>query len=871
MKIYNSKGERKMNYEKFTQKTVEALSEAQKFAVRMSHQQVDMEHLLLALLGQPEGLIPTILQKMNVNGSKAISKCEEELNKRPKVTGQGAEEGTLYSTQRMQKVLVKAEEYMKSYGDSYLSVEHLFLAIIDSIGWLKDYGITKKSFEEALKDVRGNQTVDNANPEGVYDVLNKFGHDLVAEARSGKLDPVIGRDEEIRRAVRILSRKTKNNPVLIGEPGVGKTAIVEGLAQRIVNGDVPDNLKDKMLFSLDMGSLVAGAKYRGEFEERLKAVLKEIEKSDGNIILFIDEIHTIVGAGNSEGAMDAGNILKPMLARGEIKCIGATTIDEYRKYIEKDKALERRFQPIMVEEPNVEDTISILRGLKERFEIFHGVRIQDGAIVAAAVLSHRYITDRFLPDKAIDLIDEAAALIKTEINSMPTELDEITRRIMQLEIEEQALKKEKDRGSIDRLEKIQKELSELNSEKSILKSRWEVEKREINKIKELKEEIEKVNIEIANAERSYDLNKLAELKYGKLAELEKRLKAEEKKAEEESAKDGDKMLQECVNAEEISNIISKWTGIPVSKLMEGEKEKILHLDKELAKRVVGQEEAIKSIADTIIRSSAGLKDPGRPIGSFIFLGPTGVGKTYLAKSLAYNLFDSEENIIRIDMSEYMDKFSVTRLIGAPPGYVGYEEGGQLTEAVRRKPYSVILFDEIEKAHPDVFNVLLQLLDDGRLTDGKGKLVDFKNTILIMTSNVGSRYIIEDPELSNKTRELVLDELKSGFKPEFLNRVDEITVFKSLAKENVKGIIKLLIDGINKKLEEKHLIIEVTEIAMDIIIEESYDPHYGARPLRRYLQKEIETNVARMILASQVKENSVIVIDGKDGKIIYNSK
>jgi ATP-dependent Clp protease ATP-binding subunit ClpB len=871
MKIYNSKGERKMNYEKFTQKTVEALSEAQKFAVRMSHQQVDMEHLLLALLGQPEGLIPTILQKMNVNGSKAISKCEEELNKRPKVTGQGAEEGTLYSTQRMQKVLVKAEEYMKSYGDSYLSVEHLFLAIIDSIGWLKDYGITKKSFEEALKDVRGNQTVDNANPEGVYDVLNKFGHDLVAEARSGKLDPVIGRDEEIRRAVRILSRKTKNNPVLIGEPGVGKTAIVEGLAQRIVNGDVPDNLKDKMLFSLDMGSLVAGAKYRGEFEERLKAVLKEIEKSDGNIILFIDEIHTIVGAGNSEGAMDAGNILKPMLARGEIKCIGATTIDEYRKYIEKDKALERRFQPIMVEEPNVEDTISILRGLKERFEIFHGVRIQDGAIVAAAVLSHRYITDRFLPDKAIDLIDEAAALIKTEINSMPTELDEITRRIMQLEIEEQALKKEKDRGSIDRLEKIQKELSELNSEKSILKSRWEVEKREINKIKELKEEIEKVNIEIANAERSYDLNKLAELKYGKFAELEKRLKAEEKKAEEESAKDGDKMLQECVNAEEISNIISKWTGIPVSKLMEGEKEKILHLDKELAKRVVGQEEAIKSIADTIIRSSAGLKDPGRPIGSFIFLGPTGVGKTYLAKSLAYNLFDSEENIIRIDMSEYMDKFSVTRLIGAPPGYVGYEEGGQLTEAVRRKPYSVILFDEIEKAHPDVFNVLLQLLDDGRLTDGKGKLVDFKNTILIMTSNVGSRYIIEDPELSNKTRELVLDELKSGFKPEFLNRVDEITVFKSLAKENVKGIIKLLIDGINKKLEEKHLIIEVTEIAMDIIIEESYDPHYGARPLRRYLQKEIETNVARMILASQVKENSVIVIDGKDGKIIYNSK
>lgn len=860
-----------MDYEKFTQKTVEALSEAQKFAVRMSHQQVDTEHLLLALLGQPEGLIPNILQKMNINSSKAISKCEEELNKRPKVTGQGAEEGSLYSTQRMQKVLVKSEDYMKSYGDSYLSVEHLFLAIIDSIEWLKDYGITKKSFEEALKDVRGNQTVDNANPEGVYDVLNKFGHDLVAEARAGKLDPVIGRDEEIRRAVRILSRKTKNNPVLIGEPGVGKTAIVEGLAQRIVNGDVPDNLKDKMIFSLDMGSLVAGAKYRGEFEERLKAVLKEIEKSEGNIILFIDEIHTIVGAGKSEGAMDAGNLLKPMLARGEIKCIGATTIDEYRKHIEKDKALERRFQPIMVEEPNVEDTISILRGLKERFEIFHGVRIQDGAIVAAAVLSHRYITDRFLPDKAIDLIDEAAALIKTEINSMPTELDEITRRIMQLEIEEQALKKEKDRGSIDRLEKIQKELLELNSEKAILKSRWEVEKREINKIKELKEEIEKVNIEIANAERNYDLNKLAELKYGKLAELEKKLKEEEKKAEEEATKDGDKMLQECVNAEEISNIISKWTGIPVSKLMEGEKEKILHLDKELAKRVVGQEEAIKSIADTIIRSSAGLKDPGRPIGSFIFLGPTGVGKTYLAKSLAYNLFDSEENIIRIDMSEYMDKFSVTRLIGAPPGYVGYEEGGQLTEAVRRKPYSVLLFDEIEKAHPDVFNVLLQLLDDGRLTDGKGKLVDFKNTIIIMTSNVGSQYIIEDPELSDKTRELVTEELKLGFKPEFLNRVDEIILFKSLAKENVKGIIKLLIDGINEKLAEKHLTIEVTETAMDTIIEESYDLHYGARPLRRYLQREIETNVGRMILASQIKENSVIVIDGKDKKLVYGNK
>lgn len=860
-----------MDYEKFTQKTIEALSEAQKFAIKMNHQQVDVEHLLLALLGQPEGLIPSILQKMGINETKAIDRCEEELNKRPKVTGQGAENGSLYSTQRMQKVLVKAEDYMKIYKDSYLSVEHLFLAIIDTIEWLKDYGINKKEFEQSLKEVRGNQTVDSANPEGVYDVLNKFGHDLVGEARAGKLDPVIGRDEEIRRAVRILSRKTKNNPVLIGEPGVGKTAIVEGLAQRIVKGDVPDNLRDKKLFSLDMGALVAGAKYRGEFEERLKAVLKEVEKSDGNIILFIDEIHTIVGAGKTEGSMDAGNLLKPMLARGEIKCIGATTIDEYRKYIEKDKALERRFQPITVEEPTVEDSISILRGLKERFEIYHGVRIQDAALVSAAILSHRYITDRFLPDKAIDLIDEAAALIKTEINSMPTELDEITRRILQLEIEEQALKKEKDRGSIERLEKIQRELAELNGEKAVLKSRWEVERKEINKIKELKEEIEKVNLEITTAERNYDLNKLAELKYGRLAELDKKLKEEERKAEEESSKAREKLLQECVTAEEISNIVSKWTGIPIAKLMEGEKEKILHLDKSLAQRVVGQEEAIKAIADTIIRSSAGLKDLGRPIGSFIFLGPTGVGKTYLAKSLAYNLFDSEENIIRIDMSEYMDKFSVTRLIGAPPGYVGYEEGGQLTEAVRRKPYSVILFDEIEKAHPDVFNVLLQLLDDGRLTDGKGKVVDFKNTIIIMTSNVGSRYIIEDPELSQTTRESVMEELQVGFKPEFLNRVDDIIMFKSLAKENVKGIITLLINGINEKLQEKHLEIEVTDSAMDVIIEEAYDPHYGARPLRRYLQREIETNVGRMILASQVKENSKIVIDEKEGRLIYKSQ
>ena len=857
-----------MDYEKFTQKTIDALSEAQKFAIKMNHQQIDTEHLLLALLGQPEGLIQSIIQKMGINETKAMDRCEEELNKRPKITGQGADNGSLYSTQRMQKVLIKAEEYMKSYKDSYLSVEHLFLAILDSIEWLKDYGINKKEFEQSLKEIRGNQTVDSANPEGVYDVLNKFGHDLVGEARAGKLDPVIGRDEEIRRAVRILSRKTKNNPVLIGEPGVGKTAIVEGLAQRIVKGDVPDNLRDKKLFSLDMGALVAGAKYRGEFEERLKAVLKEVEKSEGNIILFIDEIHTIVGAGKTEGAMDAGNLLKPMLARGEIKCIGATTIDEYRKYIEKDKALERRFQPITVEEPTVEDSISILRGLKERFEIYHGVRIQDAALVSAAILSHRYITDRFLPDKAIDLIDEAAALIKTEINSMPTELDEITRRILQLEIEEQALKKEKDRGSIERLEKIQKELAELNGEKAVLKSRWEVERKEINKIKVLKEEIEKVNLEITTAERNYDLNKLAELKYGKLAELEKKLKEEESKAEVESSKAGEKLLQECVTAEEVSNIVSKWTGIPVAKLMEGEKEKILHLDKSLAQRVVGQEEAIKSIADTIIRSSAGLKDPGRPIGSFIFLGPTGVGKTYLAKSLAYNLFDSEENIIRIDMSEYMDKFSVTRLIGAPPGYVGYEEGGQLTEAVRRKPYSVLLFDEIEKAHPDVFNVLLQLLDDGRLTDGKGKVVDFKNTIIIMTSNVGSRHIIEDPELSQTTRESVMEELKAGFKPEFLNRVDDIIMFKALAKENVKGIITLLINGINEKLQEKHLEIEVTDIAMDVIIEEAYDPHYGARPLRRYLQREIETNVGRMILASQVKDNSKIVIDEKDGKLIY---
>ena len=755
-------------------------------------------------------------------------------------------------------------------GDSYISTEHLFLASYDNNSFLKDYGINKKQFETVLENVRGGRKIMTDNPESTYEALDKFGKDLVELARKGKLDPIIGRDNEIRRAIQILSRRNKNNPILIGEPGVGKTAIAEGIAQRILKGDVPENLKDKTIFSLDMGALVAGAKYRGEFEERLKAVLEEIEKSEGRIILFIDEVHNIVGAGKTEGSMDAGNLLKPMLARGEIKVIGATTIDEYRKYIEKDAALERRFQPVMVDEPTVEDTISILRGLKEKFEIFHGIRITDNAIVTAATMSDRYINDRFLPDKAIDLIDEAAAKVKTEINSMPTELDEVTRRVMQLEIEKVALEKEKDQASKDRLVTLEKELAELNEKKAAFKAQWESEKQEVEKIQNINTEIEKVKLQIADAQRKNDYNKLAELQYGKLPALEKQRADEEEKAKNQNPS-ANKLLKQEIDSEEIAEIVGKWTGIPVSKLLQGEREKILHLAEQMMKRVIGQDEAITSISDTIIRSRAGLKDPNRPIGSFIFLGPTGVGKTYLTKTLAFNLFDDESNIIRIDMSEYMDKFSTTRLIGAPPGYVGYEEGGQLTEAVRRKPYSVILFDEIEKAHPDVFNILLQLLDDGRLTDGKGKVVDFKNTIIIMTSNIGSEIILEDPKVSEPTKEAVLNEMKHRFKPEFLNRIDDIIVFKALGKESVKNIISLILDEINDKLKEQYIKIEFTDKALDYIVNEAYDPAYGARPLKRFVQKDIETNLSKMILSNEVPENSIVVLDSDGEKLIYDVK
>jgi len=768
----------------------------------------------------------------------------------------------------MNRVLVGAEDYAKKMEDAYISTEHLFLASYDNNSFLKENGVVKKQFENALEGVRGGKKIMTDNPENTYEALDKYGKDLVELARKGKIDPIIGRDNEIRRAIQILSRRNKNNPILIGEPGVGKTAIAEGIAQRILNGDVPENLKDKTIFSLDMGALISGAKYRGEFEERLKAVLDELENSDGRIILFIDEVHNIVGAGKTEGSMDAGNLLKPMLARGEIKVIGATTIDEYRKYIEKDAALERRFQPILVNEPSVEDTISILRGLKEKFEIFHGIRITDNALVTAATMSDRYINDRFLPDKAIDLIDEAAAKVKTEINSMPTELDEVTRRVMQLEIEKVALEKEKDQASKDRLENLEKELAELNEKKAAFQSQWENEKQEVEKIKKLNEEIEKVRLEIEAAQRKNDYNKLAELQYGVLPQLEKDRTELQEKAKEH---DNNKLLKQEIDSEEIAEIVGKWTGIPVSKLMQGEKEKILNLAKYMKERVIGQDDAIETISDTIIRSRAGLKDPNRPIGSFIFLGPTGVGKTYLTKTLSLNLFDDENNIVRIDMSEYMDKFSVTRLIGAPPGYVGYEEGGQLTEAVRRKPYSVILFDEIEKAHPDVFNVLLQLLDDGRLTDGKGKVVDFKNTIVIMTSNIGSEIILEDPQLSDTTKEAVLDEMKHRFKPEFLNRIDDIIIFKSLGKDSVKNIIKLILEDINHKLKEQFIKVEFTDNALDFIVNEAYDPAYGARPLKRFVQKDIETNLSKMILSNEIPENSTILIDSDGEKLTYTVK
>ena len=849
----------------FTQKSMEAISEAHNFAIRYKHSDMKVEHLLLALTGQMNGLIPNILKKMGVDTTDLMKKLEDKLNRMPKIEGGVSDPRP---NAEMNRVLVGAEDYAKKMEDAYISTEHLFLASYDNNSFLKENGIIKKQFENALEGVRGGKKIMTDNPENTYEALDKYGKDLVELARKGKIDPIIGRDNEIRRAIQILSRRNKNNPILIGEPGVGKTAIAEGIAQRILNGDVPENLKDKTIFSLDMGALISGAKYRGEFEERLKAVLDELENSDGRIILFIDEVHNIVGAGKTEGSMDAGNLLKPMLARGEIKVIGATTIDEYRKYIEKDAALERRFQPILVNEPSVEDTISILRGLKEKFEIFHGIRITDNALVTAATMSDRYINDRFLPDKAIDLIDEAAAKVKTEINSMPTELDEVTRRVMQLEIEKVALEKEKDQASKDRLENLEKELAELNEKKVAFQSQWENEKQEVEKIKKLNEEIEKVRLEIEAAQRKNDYNKLAELQYGVLPQLEKDRTELQEKAKEH---DNNKLLKQEIDSEEIAEIVGKWTGIPVSKLMQGEREKILNLAKYMKERVIGQDEAIETISDTIIRSRAGLKDPNRPIGSFIFLGPTGVGKTYLTKTLSLNLFDDENNIVRIDMSEYMDKFSVTRLIGAPPGYVGYEEGGQLTEAVRRKPYSVILFDEIEKAHPDVFNVLLQLLDDGRLTDGKGKVVDFKNTIVIMTSNIGSEIILEDPQLSDTTKEAVLDEMKHRFKPEFLNRIDDIIIFKSLGKDSVKNIIKLILEDINRKLKEQFVKVEFTDKSLDFIVNEAYDPAYGARPLKRFVQKDIETNLSKMILSNEIPENSTILIDSDGEKLTYTVK
>ena len=852
-----------MNPNIFTENSILALNDSKSLAIKYKQSSIKAEILALALLTNKEGLIPRVIEKMNLNLASIVKGLEREIEKFPKIEGNGLGDVSLDSVTN--RVLVQAEEEMKSMGDSYISVEHIFIALLKECRTLQNLGINLNQFKEAIKAIRGNQKVDSQNPEANYEVLQKYAKDLVELAREGKIDPIIGRDAEIRRTIQIISRRTKNNPILIGEPGVGKTAIAEGLAQRILNGDVPENLKDRKIFSLDMGALIAGAKYRGEFEERLKAVLKEVQASEGKIILFIDEIHTIVGAGKTDGAMDAGNLLKPMLARGEVRVIGATTIDEYRKYIEKDPALERRFQTVLVDEPTVEDTISVLRGLKEKYEVYHGIRISDGAIVSAAVLSDRYISDRFLPDKAIDLIDEAAAMIRTEIDSMPSELDELTRKSMQLEIEREALKKEDDDASKERLKALEKELSEINANKSVLKSQWEVEKQEIEKVKQIKAEIDKTKLEIEKAERDYNLEKLAELKYGKLASLEKQLKEQQESSDK---KFDHALLKLEVSENEIADIVSKWTGIPVAKLVESEKEKILNLEKSLNERVMGQEEAVKLVADTILRARAGLKDKRRPIGSFIFLGPTGVGKTYLAKSLAYNLFDDEDNMIRIDMSEYMDKFSVTRLIGAPPGYVGYEEGGQLTEAVRRKPYSVVLFDEIEKAHPDVFNTFLQILDDGRLTDGQGRVVDFKNTLIIMTSNVGSSLILEDPDLSEETKKSVNNMLKQGFKPEFLNRIDDIIIFKSLSLDSVKDIVKQLLKDTQEKLKDKYIKLEFTNDVIDYLAVNSYDPHYGARPLKRFIQKEIETELAKKVLSNEIKEKDSVVAELVDDKIKF---